>query len=256
MFNISNSGGQVCRLVFLGTIAVTLLVGCGGTDGNEVAVGDSGLEGRRRVCVPEMIPTVGYSLVFKYCDMATDTNFYYDKTECVRDNATGLIWQGQTPAGTGLRANDAYKSNFDSTETGQTHRYGKVPGWGNIAWYASGVTQAEIDEESNSIGFKNAVNASKLCGFNDWRIPSIEELRGLLKTQNRVNKIKIDEDWFPNMSRGGANFWSSTELGGGSPGPIAEYINFSDGIQSKQWREDYKAPGFSVPIYATVRLVR
>ena len=41
------------------------------------------------------------------------TGGVYDKTECVRDYSTGLVWQGQTPKGTGLRANNHYKTNFD-----------------------------------------------------------------------------------------------------------------------------------------------
>ena len=65
-------------------------------------------------CTADAIGSTGYSLVFKGCSAANVAE-YYDKTECVRDNATGLIWQGQTPAGTGLRANDAStKLTYDS----------------------------------------------------------------------------------------------------------------------------------------------
>jgi len=99
-------------------------------------------------------PTEPYSLVFKGCD-ANNVATYYDKTECVRQNSTGLIWQGQMPAGSGdLRANDQYKTNYDSTIELQKSNNGspKAP------------TQAEIDASTNSIGFKNAVNLSNLCG--------------------------------------------------------------------------------------------
>ena len=65
-------------------------------------------------CTAAAIGSTGYSLVFKGCSAANVAE-YYDKTECVRDNASGLIWQGQTPAGTGLRANDQRKTNYDST---------------------------------------------------------------------------------------------------------------------------------------------
>lgn len=65
-------------------------------------------------CTAAFIGNTGYSLVFKACDM-NNVATCYDKTECVRDNATGLIWQGQTPASTGLRANDQFKTNFDCT---------------------------------------------------------------------------------------------------------------------------------------------
>ena len=40
--------------------------------------------------------STGYSLVFKDCD-ASNAATYYDKTECVRDNATGLICKAKPP---------------------------------------------------------------------------------------------------------------------------------------------------------------
>jgi Protein of unknown function (DUF1566) len=266
VLNSFDSSGRVCRLVVLSGVVVALLGGCGGSSSSQVAVGDDGSEAagsltRRQPCSAAQIPSTGYSLVFKGCNIPNvSVAEYYDKSECVRDNATGLIWQGQTPAGTGLRANDRYKSNFDSTQYGQTHRYGKIPGWGNIGWYAESVTQAEIDAEDNSIGFQNTVNASKLCGFSDWRLPNLDELRKIVKQRpvppSRLSSPQIDVDWFTNFPEySSAGYWSSTPWGGGT-GPIVEYINFNNGIGSKQWREDYKAPGFSVPVYLLVRLVR
>lgn len=94
-------------------------------------------------CTAATIGSTGYSLVFKVCD-ASNLPTYYAKDECVRDNATGLIWQGQTASDTGLRANNLGKTNFDSTTTLQ-----KWIGGSSIA-----VTQAEIDASTNSIGIQ------------------------------------------------------------------------------------------------------
>ena len=138
-------------------------------------------------CSADPIGSTGYSLVFKGC-IAANVAEYYDKTECVRDNATGLIWQGQTPAGSGLRANDAKKTNFDSTVESQkfiTSGLYRAP------------TQAEIDGISNSIGYKNAVNFSSLCGYWNWRLPTYDELNGLVK---RGEAPSINNAWFPNTS--------------------------------------------------------
>jgi Protein of unknown function (DUF1566) len=149
-------------------------------------------------CSAAPIAATGYSLVFKGCS-ASNVAEYYEKSECVRDNATGLIWQGQTPAGTGLRANNQDKTNFDSTSGLQKYDASVV---GNYR----AATSSEINAGSNSVGFKNAVNASNLCGFGDWRIPSQTELLGLVKLSETP---KIDNVWFPNTPAV-AWYWSST----------------------------------------------
>jgi Protein of unknown function (DUF1566)/Repeat of unknown function (DUF5648) len=123
---------------------------------------------------------------------------FYDKTECVRDARTGLIWQGQTPVGTGLRANNNYKTNYDSTMTAQ--KYNTMSGTYVIP------TQTEVDATTNSVGFINAINATNLCGSVAWRLPTLAELSGILKQSETP---KIDNLWFPNTS---ANdfYWTSS----------------------------------------------
>lgn len=152
-------------------------------------------------CTPDAIGSTGYSLVFKGCSAANVAE-YYDKTECVRDNTTGLIWQGQMPAGSGhLRANDQYKSNFDSTT--------ELQKWNGLAYVAP--TQADLDAPDNSIGFKNAVNGSNLCGSGAWRLPTKDELLGIVKINPTTPMI--DTDWFLNTHQYG-RYWSATPYEG------------------------------------------
>ena len=150
-------------------------------------------------CTAAAIGSTGYSLVFKGCSAANVAE-YYDKTECVRDNATGLIWQGQTPAGTGLRANDQYKTNFDSTTGNQNYNSGNpIP-----------ATQTQIDAITNSIGFKNAVNGTNLCGSGAWRLPTKDELLSIVKTTEAPT---IDNAWFPNTPSYKLYWTSSPDTG-------------------------------------------
>ena len=141
-------------------------------------------------CKAAATGATGYSLVFKDCDTA-NTATYYDKTECVRDNATGLIWQGQTTAGTGLRGNDQYKTNFDSTVGNQN--------WNNNNPIPA--TQVQIDAVTNTVGFKNAVNATKLCGSGNWRLPTVAEVESISSSSS--NNI-----WFPNTQF--TFYWTSS----------------------------------------------
>lgn len=167
---------------------------------------------------------------------------YYDKTECVRDNATGLIWQGQTAAGTGLRANNVNKTNYDSTSALQ--KYSVTVN--SVRVYVT-PTQVEIDANTNSIGFKNAVNATNLCGSSAWRLPTKDELLGIVKTSEYP---MIDNVWFPNTVSG-MPYWTSS--------PNVDYaesawgVIFSYGSAFNNFRGYRDAPGGGD---GPVRLVR
>ena len=173
-----------------------------------------------------------YSLVFKGCSVANVAE-YYDKTECVRQNSTGLIWQGQSAAGTGLRANDQYKTNYDSIIGNQNYNAGMpIP-----------ATRAQIDASSNSIGFQNAVNATNLCGSGAWRLPTKDELLGIVKTSETPT---IDNAWFPNT----VNWFYWTSSPGAGNSYYAWDVNFRLGDAGLNVRYGYNGGG------ELVRLVR
>ncbi len=187
-------------------------------------------------CVQPAYPSTGYSQVFKGCD-AANVATYYAKDECVRQNSTGLIWQGQMPAGSGhLRANDQYKTNFDST-TGDQNWNGGTP---------IPATQGQIDAITNSIGFKNAVNATNLCGSNAWRLPTKDELLGIVKTSEYPT---IDNSWFPNTVD--RYYWTSSPYAGYAY--LAWFVGFDGGDALNGYRgHDLNGSHFNL----LVRLVR
>ena len=74
----------------------------------------------------------------------------FDLTECVQDKVTGLIWEGK---------------NAQSTQ----------PRWGGATFTNLGNGAA-----NDVSGHVAAVNASRLCGFSDWRVPSRLELLGIV----------------------------------------------------------------------------
>ena len=196
-------------------------------------------------CTPAVIGSTAYSLVFKGCSAANVAE-YYDKTECVRDNATGLIWQGQTPAGTGLRANDQYKTNYDSTTELQKWNGDTPPTF-------RAPTAAEVNAATNSIGFKNAVNATNLCGSSAWRLPTKDELFGIVKSNPAAPMI--DTDWFPNTKQYGW-YWTSSPYPGYAN--AAWYVYFDGGIAGVVNRGAYYDQGdYGYGRYSyLVRLVR
>ncbi|MES3026036.1 MAG: DUF1566 domain-containing protein [Pseudomonadota bacterium] len=84
---------------------------------------------------------------------------------CVQDNVTGLLWEGKGAAG--LHAAGSTYSWFASSGAN-----------GGAAGSASaGVCSGSgCDTEK----FVAAVNAEALCGFRDWRLPTAEELAGIV----------------------------------------------------------------------------
>lgn len=134
---------------------------------------------------------------------ATSTNSRYglvgdhSKEECIKDNQTGLIWEGKTASG--VRAGSNTYTNYHSSYYG---------------------TQAEMDAATNTHGYVNAVNAAGLCGFNDWRLPTVEELEAILD-MGVVSGPKIDVTWFLNTQS--FAYWATSS---GAETAIAPYIDF------------------------------
>ncbi|MBI4740918.1 MAG: DUF1566 domain-containing protein [Betaproteobacteria bacterium] len=130
---------------------------------------------------------------------------------CVRDNLTGLVWEVKTADG-GLRDRNWTYTWYDSV-----HNYGGNPGT------ASGTTHCKTPGRCDTEKYVADVKATALCGFNDWRMPTADELHGIAHL-GRTNP-SIDPSYFPNTS--GSFFWS------GSPSAVnslnAWFVYFNSG---------------------------
>ena len=145
-----------------------------------------------------------------YGYVANASDGLFTKEECVQDYNTGLVWEGKTASPATSRLGTSTYTNYDGTGSGQ-----KSGG--------ANATQAEIDASTNSIGYKNSVNASNLCGYNDWRLPTKEELEGILASSGI---LKIDTTWFSSTQVN--YYWSSSPYVGNSGNAWA--VNFYFGI--------------------------
>ena len=148
----------------------------------------------------------------RYSLVANASGGTYALTECVKDTTTGLIWEGKTASPATSRLGTSTYTNYDDVNSAQK-------------WNGSNFvnpTQAEIDAGTNSIGYRNSVNASALCGYTDWRLPTKYELRGIMALGGSP---MIDTTWFPNTLA--YYYWTSTPYVGNSG--YASYIYFSYG---------------------------
>lgn len=113
---------------------------------------------------------------------------------CTRDNVTGLIWEVKTTSG--LRDADYIYTWFNPHSPDG----------------ASGAENPDDDCETagrcDTAKFVEDVNAASLCGARDWRLPTVQELGGLVDMGQPADVPAIDPVYFPNTPE--MSFWSST----------------------------------------------
>jgi hypothetical protein len=121
---------------------------------------------------------------------------------CVLDTASGLVWEVKTDDN-GPADKDWIYSWYDKTLEGKGVPVG-YPDSGRCGAKGRCDTQSYVAD----------TNKRGLCGFRDWRLPTAEELEGLLRPE--APGAKIDARFFPNTPAG--YFWTSdyvpTEVGG------------------------------------------
>lgn len=191
----------------LGAITlVTLLAACGGggdaTEPTETptptpAASPEPTPAPAPAPTPVPTPSSGFGLV----PNASGGN--YPQTECVKDYSTGLVWESKRPENSSLHFMGRKYTNFDDV-TKQQVSAGIIAG----GVTARAPTLSEITAATNSIGFVNAVNATALCGFTDWRRPTKEEI----ETLGRVSPNGTDMTWLPLniIAESTTSYWTST----------------------------------------------
>jgi len=89
---------------------------------------------------------------------------------CLQDAGTGLVWEIKTTDG-GLRDWRWTYTPYDSDNANN----GGVPGYKDST--SGDCLREKMHERScNTEAYIRAVNASRLCGYDDWRLPTVREL--------------------------------------------------------------------------------
>ncbi|GAA4816744.1 hypothetical protein GCM10011365_00030 [Marinicella pacifica] len=140
----------------------------------------------------------GVPLVDQSVDYGTQT------WACVRDNVTGLVWEVKTT-------------------TAGIHHQDNTYRWGGITAIGLGHPDAEGTYYDDWDVLVNGSNSETLCGFDNWRVPTIDELTGLAN-YGTFNPA-IDTDYFPNTVSSG--FWSSLPFAGNDY--AASIVHFGGG---------------------------
>lgn len=88
------------------------------------------------------------------------------------------------------------------------------PNRGDLTWYnpdraSNGGSPGNPNRGINTHAWLYQVNRDGWCGYHDWRIPTLDELKTLI-TGAVHTYYHIREDVFPDMSALGSRFWSAT----------------------------------------------
>lgn len=114
----------------------------------------------------------------------------------MRDNLTGLLWENKSDDG-GLRDKDWTYTWYNSDNTKN----------GGSAGTSSGGTCFK-DGRCDTEKYAQDVNAVGLCGYTDWRMPTVSELGGILD-YGRLDGAQIDSGYFPTLGSGNY-YWSAS----------------------------------------------
>lgn len=117
---------------------------------------------------------------------------------CTLDHVTGLLWEVRPDRPDDLRHRAHTYTWFSSDESTN----------GGEEGMQSGGTCSGSDCDTSA--YVDAVNAARLCGFDDWRVPTADELASLV--HHGRTAPSIDVDYFPDVPSGSALFWTSTPV--------------------------------------------
>ncbi len=114
---------------------------------------------------------------------------------CTRDNVTGLIWEHKHTASIddNDRSDHLNSNRYTWYEPDNTKNGGDAGQQGG-----GGCKEFDPRIKGDTDQFIQKINAKKLCGYDNWRLPMIEELRSLIDYSNPT-ALKVDKDYFPHI---------------------------------------------------------
>lgn len=146
---------------------------------------------------------------------------------CVRDNTTGLVWEEKMPESRLLNMQKWRAQNYNYTwyEADETinggssgainnqPRMDKNEPTGDFCTYLPERDAQDRRHElaCNVSSYVNSLSTEGLCGFNDWRVPEVNELRSIYSYSSDTESSHPDSTFFANtVTDTGHAYWTAT----------------------------------------------
>jgi len=146
--------------------------------------------------------------------------------DCVLDQTTGLMWEVKTP---NLLPVGGIQGLRDAVHTYSWYNSSGVNDGGDPGTPNGGVCVDVVNCDTQK--YVAAVNQAGLCGYSDWRLPTVAELGSIVDFSVAYPGPAIDTGFFPNTvgpSTNGQEYWSSTPDAGNTT--FAWNVNFGNSI--------------------------
>ena len=189
----------------------------------------------------------------EYDTKRANPSFQRNPWACVQDNQTGLVWE--------VKHTDESAANYGDLDSSvldlQSH---------DAVFQWRGTTAVGEDSDSTLRGeyyndwnnLVSSINRIGLCGYSDWRVPTLQELVSLAHLGNTDQGI--DTNYFPNIDSANGSFWSaSAKISEASKADAESGFRKGNLRESSAWQFDFPNQRI-VPVSretkARVRLVR
>ena len=214
------------------------------------ATGDDGLLSCPQAGLPLQDGDVGRDVTFNDASDG-DAGFVFVKVDsngadlaatapswsCVRDEVTGLVWEN--------KAFDAASPHY-SYHTFSWRNDSGINDGGDAGVSDGG--ECLVAGTCDTQQYADEMNAAALCGFTDWRLPTVDELFSIsdFNLNTLINTPGVDSKYFHPNPNGDAAYWSATPAAGSA----------ASAWMVQQSRFGTRATDYNKGAAAHVRLVR
>lgn len=167
--------------------------------------------------------------------------------DCVRDNVTGLVWERKTLSG--LRAEtDSY---YPFEEQDYIDASEPVPDeLGEAEQKCIGALSIDPDMQCSAKAYVDKINATKLCGRTDWRLPTPVELSDLtIYTEGSGDDKPLISDYFQSVNYGAGLITSSRVLRP-APGVVDDRAPVATVVLGSTADSPYVLPVLALELYS------
>lgn len=157
-----------------------------------------------------------------------------DVWACVLDEVTGLMWEAKVSSEDAQANGSLHNTDdvFSWYSTDASANGGNIGNWNRDRADCAGYQEGVPASFCNTQEFAERVNESALCGYSDWRVPSVMELTSIVNYGR--TQPTIDTDYFPNIRQ--TAYWTSGVVAGS--GDVARVIDFEFGLTRVGMRID------------------